>query len=56
MIDYLTANAGTITVAALLTVTVFLAVRAIVRKKKNGQCSCGCKCGSCAMSGTCHKK
>ena len=56
MLEFLSANIGTIIVAAILLVIVFFAVRAIVREKKKGQCSCGCNCGSCAMSGVCHKK
>ena len=33
---------------------VFLAVRSIVRDKKNGKSLCGGNCGGCSCSGMCH--
>ena len=28
----------------------------LVKDKKKGKSSCGCNCGSCPMSGSCHSK
>ena len=56
MTEFLSANIGTIVAALIVLLIVFLAVRVLVREKKKGQCSCGGNCGSCAMSGVCHKK
>lgn len=28
----------------------------MVRRKKSGKSSCGCDCGNCAMSQSCHSK
>ena len=41
-------NAGTITVDGCLLYT--------SKDKKKGKSSCGCKCGSCPMAGSCHSK
>ena len=56
MIRFLAENIGTVIVAALLLAVVFFAVRSIIVSRKKGKCTCGCDCGSCAMSGTCHEK
>ena len=31
-------------------------IRSLIRKKKNGQSTCGCGCARCAMAEVCHKK
>ena len=54
--EFIRENIGTIVVAAILLVVVAFAVRSIIVSKKRGKCSCGCDCGSCAMSTTCHEK
>ena len=47
-------NLPTLIVAAIVA-AVFVAVICIqIRDRKNGKCSCGGSCGSCAMSGSCH--
>ena len=55
MLEWLTANIGTILITA--GVIVALIIRSIVRDKKAGISSCGAKCGgcgACAMAGKCH--
>ncbi|MBO4560303.1 MAG: FeoB-associated Cys-rich membrane protein, partial [Lachnospiraceae bacterium] len=47
---------GTIVIALILIAAVVFAVRSIVMQKKKGRCSCGCDCGSCPMSDSCHQK
>ena len=57
MLEWLTANLGTILISAGLIVIVALIIRSIVRDKKAGISSCGAKCGgcgACAMAGKCH--
>lgn len=47
-------NLPTLIVAAIVA-AVFIAVILVqIRDRKNGKCSCGGSCGSCAMSDTCH--
>ncbi|MBR4577662.1 MAG: FeoB-associated Cys-rich membrane protein [Clostridia bacterium] len=49
-------NAGTIVVTLVL-VGIVAAILVKMRKdKKQGKSSCGCSCGSCPMSGACHKQ
>ncbi len=55
MTEWLSANAGTIIVIAILALVVFLVVRSMIRNKKAGRSSCGCGCSNCAMKGSCHK-
>ena len=47
MLEWLTANLGTILITAGLIVIVALIIRSIVRDKKAGISSCGAKCGGC---------
>ncbi len=56
MLEWLAANAATIIIAALLAAIVALAVIKLIKDRKKGISSCGCKCGSCPISGACHKK
>ena len=56
MSDFLSANLGTIIVLLILIVAVFFIVRGMLKDRKKGKSSCGCDCGHCAMSGTCHGK
>ena len=55
MLESVEINIGTIVIALILIAAVVFAVRSIVMQKKKGRCSCGCDCGSCAMSGSCHQ-
>ncbi len=56
MIEWFSANWGTILTAVILGVVVFLAVRVLIKDKKAGKSSCGAGCAGCAMKGTCHNK
>ena len=52
MLAWLSANAGTIVVCALVLAAAALAVRALIRNKKQGK-ACGCGCNGCAGCGGC---
>ena len=56
MIHFILENLGTIIIAAVLLGVITLIVVSLIRKKKQGKSSCGCNCGHCAMSGSCHPK
>ncbi len=56
MIEFLADNIGTIIVSLMLLAIVILAVRSMIKDKKQGHCSCGGNCGSCAMGCSCHKR
>ena len=49
-------NAGTIIVCLVLAGTVTGIILRLRRNKKQGKSSCGCNCGCCPMSGSCHKE
>ena len=49
MIAWLSANAGTITVCALVIIVAALAVRSLIKSKKQGESPCGCSgCTGCS--------
>ena len=54
MLAFLAENIGSITVLAILLLTVTLVTVALIRKKRRGEGSCGSGCGSCPMAGKCH--
>ena len=54
MLSWITANIGTIVVAALLGLIVAGIIVAMRRGKKKGESSCGGTCGHCPMEGSCH--
>ncbi|MDO5326033.1 MAG: FeoB-associated Cys-rich membrane protein [Clostridia bacterium] len=56
MIQAITENAGTIIVSLLLIAMITAIITHLLRNKKQGKSSCGCNCGSCPMSGSCHKQ
>lgn len=56
MLEWILANAATIIISLVLIAVVFLIVRKMVKDKRSGKASCGCDCGTCAMSGKCHYK
>ena len=56
MLAWISANAGTLVVSAVLLILVGLAVTKTVRDRKQGKSSCSMGCGGCPMAGTCHKK
>ena len=54
MLHFLQANWITIVVLIVLALIVFLAIRKIVKDKKNGIGACGQKCANCPHSAQCH--
>ena len=56
MLSWLSANLGTIIVSAVLVLIVALVLFVMIRDKRAGKSTCSHSCGSCAMSGACHKK
>ncbi len=54
MLEFLTQNAGTILVAAVLVLVLVLAFLKIRKDKKNGG-GCGCGCSGCPSQGICSK-
>ena len=54
MLQWISANIGTILICLVLLVLVGLVVRYLIHQKKQGKSSCGCNCAHCAMHGTCH--
>lgn len=53
MLNWLTQNAGTILVLAILAAVVAAIIIGMVRSKRKGKSSCGC--ANCAMAGSCHQ-
>jgi hypothetical protein len=56
MLNWLSANIGTLIALLVLSGIIFAAVFVIVRNKRRGRSSCGCGCANCPMHGACHKK
>ena len=56
MLQTIADNAGTIIVTLILIGIVAAAVRRLIRDKRQGKSSCGCNCGCCPMTGSCHKQ
>ena len=54
MLHFLQANWITIVVLIVLALIVFLAIRKIVKDKKEGIGACGQKCANCPHSAQCH--
>ncbi len=55
MLQGLADNAGTIIVCLVLAGVVTGIIIRLRKDKKQGKSSCGCNCGCCPMSGSCHK-
>ena len=54
MFQWIGENAGTVIVSiALIALVAGILVR-LCKNKKQGKSSCGCNCGCCPMSGSCH--
>ena len=47
---------GTAIAGLLLAAALVLAVRKIIKDRKDGKSSCGFGCNGCAMRDTCHRK
>ena len=56
MLTWIKANLATVIISAVLIVIVAAIIISIVKDKRRGKSSCGCKCASCPMSGSCHNK
>ena len=54
--NWIAQNLGNIIVILILAVMVAGIVYVMLRNRKEGKNSCGCKCSSCPMSGKCGKK
>ena len=56
MLTWIKANLATVIISAVLIVIVAAIIVSIVKDKRRGKSSCGCKCASCPRSGFCHNK
>jgi hypothetical protein len=56
MLSWLLENIATVVISVLLVLTVAAVLYITVRSGKKGKSACGCGCGSCPMSGDCHKQ
>lgn len=56
MLQWLSANIGTILIGGALLAVVLLIVRYLLRQRKAGKSSCGAGCAHCAMHGQCHSQ
>ena len=56
MIEFLSANMGTIFVILILAAVVGMIILNLKKDKKSGKSSCGCGCGGCPNSALCHGK
>lgn len=56
MLTWIKANLATVIISAVLLVIAAAIIVSIVKDKRRGKSSCGCKCASCPMSGSCHNK
>ena len=52
MLEFLTANGGTLLIGALIAVAVVLILLKLRRDKRKGRSSCGCE--NCPSAGMCH--
>lgn len=56
MLQWISANIGTILISLVLLAVVTLIIRSMVHDKKRGKSSCGGNCAGCAACGSCHNK
>lgn len=56
MLQWISANIGTILISLVLLAVVTLIIRSMVHDKKQGKSSCGGNCAGCAACGFCHNK
>lgn len=56
MLSWVTANLGTLIVAAVLLAIILFTSLYLIRQKRSGKSSCGCNCAHCAMHGACHSR
>ena len=56
MLQWISANIGTVLISLVLLAVVALIIRSMMRDKKQGKSSCGGNCAGCAACGACHNK
>lgn len=56
VMELILSGLSTLIVGLMVAGIVFLAVRSIVKDKKNGKSLCGGNCGGCSCSGMCHPR
>lgn len=56
MLEWITANLGTIVVSAVLVLVIGLIIARMIGNKKSGKPSCSCGCSECALHSQCHKE
>ena len=56
MLQWISANIGTILISLVLLAVVALIIRSMVHDKKQGKSSSGGNCAGCAACGACHNK
>lgn len=56
MLSWLSANWGSLVAGMTILAVVALAVRKIIRDKKQHKTACGCSCEGCPSAGMCHPK
>ena len=56
MLQWISANIGTILISLVLLAVVALIIRSMMRDKKQGKSSCGGNWAGCAACGSCHNK
>lgn len=55
MLTWIASNVANIIITLVLIAVVALVIGVLVRDRKAGISSCGCKCSGCAMAGKCHQ-
>lgn len=55
MLSWLIDNIGTILISLVLIAAVTGVLLFLRKNKRKGKSPCGCNCGHCPMSGSCHK-
>lgn len=55
MLAFIAENLGSLAVLAAVLAVLTLATVLLIRKRRQGGCSCGSGCGSCPMAGKCHE-
>ena len=56
MLEFLSAQWGTVLAALVLLGLVCAVIVTMIRNRKKGKSACGCGCVHCAMDGACHSK
>lgn len=56
MFNWIARNLSTIIICLVLAAVVVLIIVSLVKDRRKGKSSCGCKCAHCPMAGSCHKK